>query len=203
MPQVNVLVQRGHASGCSDSVGDVESRVQMIQDSCCMQNGVNVCTEGGGPSRCDAACALAFIPYYVHCIEQTSHGVLLPPTGGDVRVFSLLYGQCTERLAANETSILLSLVRDRDDEPTCTIDTASILTLSEAKAGPPPCETDVSRMCEIVIASGTFTCADNFCAVCDQPHSCDHTCELPCGDGGGGEPPPPPTMCERDESQMC
>ena len=201
--QVDILVQRGQAAGCSDSVGDLQTKVQTIQDSCCVQNGANVCTDGGGPDRCNAACALAFIPYYVQCVEAPTHGVVLPSASaaGDVRVFSLLFSQCTEHLAANETSILLSLVRDRDEEATCSIDTGSILTLSEAKAGPPPCETDVSRMCHIVITSGTFTCADNFCAVCDQPHSCDNTCQFPCGDGNG--PPPPPAVCQSDTSQMC
>ena len=38
-----------------------------------------------------------------------------------------LFSQCTEHLPANETSILLSLVRDRDAEPSCRIDTDSIL----------------------------------------------------------------------------
>ena len=146
--QVDILVQRGQAAGCPDSVGDLQTKVQTIQDSCCVQNGANVCTDGGGPDRCNAACALAFIPYYVQCVEAPTHGVVLPSASaaGDVRVFSLLFSQCTEHLAANETSILLSLVRDRDEEATCSIDTGSILTLSEAKAGPPPCETDVSRM---------------------------------------------------------
>eukprot|EP01052_Picozoa_sp_SAG31_P007097 SAG31_NODE_334_length_17513_cov_10.799989_5_plen_1508_part_00 len=196
--QVDVLLQRGNAAQCSDDVGGTESRVQMIQESCCEQNGANVCVGGGGPSRCDAACTLAFIPYYTHCIQsRDSHGIVLPATT-DVHVFALLYTQCREHLPANETSVLLSLVHDRESEPTCTIDTSSILTLGEAKAGPPPCETDYSSICEVVISSGLNTCEDNFCAFCDQAHSCDHTCHLPCGDGAAPEP-----ACESDRSHMC
>ena len=131
----------------------------MIQTECCNQNGNNVCTEGGGPDFCDASCALAFIPYYVDCIEQSTAGVLAPGSSSspeDVRVFALLFLQCTQHMPANETGVLLSLVKDRDEEPTCTIDTSSILTLSQAKTGPPPCESDTSEMCEILITSGTL-----------------------------------------------
>ena len=122
--QVNTLVQRGHAAGCSASVGDVQTRVATIQDTCCTENGANICTAGGGPRSCDAACALAFIPYFAQCIEQTTaSGGAGHSSTEDVRVFTLLFSQCTEHLPANETSVLLSLVRDRDAEPSCRIDT--------------------------------------------------------------------------------
>eukprot|EP01052_Picozoa_sp_SAG31_P039421 SAG31_NODE_5466_length_2523_cov_1.370875_1_plen_483_part_10 len=164
-----------------------------------MQNGANVCATGGAPDRCDASCALAFIPYYTHCIEQAPHAQPGPvSTQGDLQVFSDLFSQCTEHLPANETSILLSIVMDRDDEPTCSIDTDSIKTLTEAKMGPPSCETDSSEMCSVLIQTGTYTCAESFCLVCDQAHTCDHTCELPCG-----HPSSPPAVCDDDASDMC
>ena len=145
-----------------------QSRVQTIQDDCCSQNGVNVCTAGGAPDRCDAACALAFIPYYTECIEQVAGGSGGQSSAGDMRVFAELSEQCTAHLPAEETAILLSLVREKDENSLCTIDTDSILTLSEAKAGPPPCESDTSGLCEVFISSGTFTCDDTFCALCSQ-----------------------------------
>ena len=203
--QVNTLVQRGHAAGCAASVGNVQTRVGMIQDTCCTQNGENACTSGGGPSQCDAACALAFIPYYVQCIEQTtaSSGAGVGTSPEDVRVFTTMFSQCTEHLPANETSILLSLVRDRDIEPSCRIDTDSILTLSEAKSGPPPCEADSSTMCDRLISSGTFTCESSFCLLCDQAHNCDFSCSLPCSSGDATGSPAPSPVCERDSSNMC
>ena len=131
-----------------------QSRVQTIQDDCCSQNGVNVCTAGGAPDRCDAACALAFIPYYTQCIEQVAVGSGGQSSAGGMRVFAELSEQCTAHLPAEETAILLSLVHEKDENSLCTIDTDSILTLSEAKAGPPPCESDTSGLCEVFISSG-------------------------------------------------
>ena len=115
---------------------------------------MNVCTAGGAPDRCDAACALAFIPYYTQCIEQVAGGSGGQSSAGDMRVFAELSEQCTAHLPAEETAILLSLVREKDENSLCTIDTDSILTLSEAKAGPPPCESDTSGLCEAFISSG-------------------------------------------------
>ena len=60
--QIEVLLERGNQAGCSDRVRGLESRVDLVADECCIQEGVNVCVAGNAPSSCDAACALAFIP---------------------------------------------------------------------------------------------------------------------------------------------
>ena len=49
------------ASGtCSSNEAELQVRVDDIQNSCCVQNGVNVCTEGV-PWTCDAQCAVPFM----------------------------------------------------------------------------------------------------------------------------------------------
>ena len=39
---------------------ELQARVEDIQNSCCVQNGINVCTEGV-PWTCDAQCAVPFM----------------------------------------------------------------------------------------------------------------------------------------------
>ena len=45
---------------CSNNEAELQARVNDIQNSCCVQNGVNVCTEGV-PWTCDAQCAVPFM----------------------------------------------------------------------------------------------------------------------------------------------
>ena len=45
---------------CSTSEAELQTRVEDIQNSCCVQNGVNVCTSGV-PWTCDAQCAVPFM----------------------------------------------------------------------------------------------------------------------------------------------
>ena len=44
---------------CSNNEAELQARVQDIQNSCCVQEGVNVCTDGV-PWTCDAQCAIPF-----------------------------------------------------------------------------------------------------------------------------------------------
>ena len=44
---------------CSNNAAELQARVQDIQNSCCVQEGVNVCTDGI-PWTCDAQCAIPF-----------------------------------------------------------------------------------------------------------------------------------------------
>ena len=153
--QIDLLVERGNQAGCSDRVQGLEARVDLIADECCIQEGVNVCVAGNAPSSCDAACALAFIPYYVECIETRGPG----PASGDLRVYAELETQCSDHLLDNETAILMAMVAARDANPECSIDTGSILSAHDAKVGPPPCEIDeIGSLCETFIASGSLTC---------------------------------------------
>eukprot|EP01052_Picozoa_sp_SAG31_P007536 SAG31_NODE_359_length_17032_cov_11.017894_20_plen_242_part_00 len=175
--QIQVLLERGRQAGCADRVQGLETRVDLVTDECCVQEGRNNCVGGNAPTTCDAACALAFIPYFVECVEKRGPG----PASGDLRVFAELEDQCSNHLKLNETAILLAMVTDRDDNPQCSIDTESILSAHDAKVGPPPCDTDtMGSVCEMFISSGTFSCEEDFCHLCEQAHACDQTCELPC-----------------------
>eukprot|EP01052_Picozoa_sp_SAG31_P013875 SAG31_NODE_846_length_11539_cov_70.858392_9_plen_307_part_00 len=181
--QIEILLERGQQAGCADRVQGLETRVDLVTDECCIQEGRNICVGGNAPSTCDAACALAFIPYYVECVEKRGPG----PASGDLRVFSELEDQCSNHLKLNESGVLLAMVTERDDNPECSIDTDSILSAHAAKVGPPPCDTDtMGSLCETFISAGDFTCEDDFCHLCTQAHACDHTCELPCEQADGG-----------------
>ena len=45
---------------CSNNEAELQARVEDIQNSCCVQEGVNVCTDGI-PWTCDAECAVPFM----------------------------------------------------------------------------------------------------------------------------------------------
>ena len=140
---VTILEERGNAAGCSERVGGLESRIELIGDACCMQGGKNVCSAGSNPAACKSAlihlapcaydgsgnlicvsfvkfewgrsafypwlavagdieCAVAFIPYYTECVENSPASV-----GGDLRMFEQLEIECTENLPMNGTATLV------------------------------------------------------------------------------------------------
>eukprot|EP01050_Picozoa_sp_SAG11_P014079 SAG11_NODE_1699_length_4427_cov_3.213262_1_plen_769_part_00 len=193
--QVHTLSMLGEAAGCAEDVGGLDERIQLISEECCSQGGRNVCVNGS-PESCDSACALAFVPYFVQCIESAEGPSFVAE--GDLSAYDDLSTQCEDFMPANETAMLLTMVGALDMDPLCTIDTGSILTQHEAKAGEPACLTDASGVCEILIASGSLTCKTDFCPLCAQPHTCDHTCGIPCGDSAE-----PAEACETDLSPLC
>eukprot|EP01050_Picozoa_sp_SAG11_P018611 SAG11_NODE_2843_length_2915_cov_1.455966_3_plen_220_part_00 len=200
--QVDVLVQRAEAAACFDTDEELHERIQMIGDECCSQSGENVCINGGSPSSCNAACSLAFTPYYVDCIASapiTGHQVI-GTSYESLRVYENLDRMCSEQMSPNQTAVLLSMVRDLDMDPACEVDTSSILTQHDAKAGPPPCETDASEMCTIMISSGQLSCKDDFCPLCTQPHTCDNTCQMPCAESSQ---PVDIEICATDATPLC
>eukprot|EP01050_Picozoa_sp_SAG11_P015734 SAG11_NODE_2074_length_3858_cov_4.261772_1_plen_772_part_00 len=48
------------------------------------------------------------------------------------------------------------------------------------------CENDAYPICARAIAAGIQTCDATFCPTCLEAHSCDATCQFPCGADGGG-----------------
>jgi hypothetical protein len=62
---------------------------------------------------------------------------------------------------------------------------SSIISRAEAKKRKikPSCEVDAFPVCESFIAGGLKSCKADYCEICPEAHSCDHTCDLPCAGG--------------------
>jgi hypothetical protein len=61
--QTLVLYERASSAGScvtpSDDVSSaLQSRVDTVNQACCEEDGVNICTSGGPPTTCDAVCTL-------------------------------------------------------------------------------------------------------------------------------------------------
>eukprot|EP01050_Picozoa_sp_SAG11_P027456 SAG11_NODE_6963_length_1218_cov_1.490617_1_plen_276_part_00 len=152
--QTLVLANRagGDAAVC---IGELlQQRVANINSACCELNGANICT-GGAPDRCDAECAMVFVPYFDQCIDGRSAAdpAMLP--------FVQLHDSCT-LMPPEEVQLLYNDIILKIMEPACTIDTATIRSLHDSKAGPPPCDTDTiaSSLCRQMLASSVSTCKD-------------------------------------------
>jgi hypothetical protein len=196
--QTAILIERGETAGCADSVGGLPARVEDISNECCIVAGENVCAAGYGPDLCNIQCAMAIIPYFYECVDNTGPGT--GSNAGDIRVYADLKTKCTEEMPDEERAKLLALVHDMDDDEACDLDTHSILTLHDAKEGPPSCETDTSDLCPVLVSSGQYTCKADLCPACStQAHVCDHTCEFPCGSAA----PAPAPACDTDSSDLC
>eukprot|EP01050_Picozoa_sp_SAG11_P012170 SAG11_NODE_1337_length_5172_cov_2.438399_1_plen_274_part_00 len=161
--QVDTLNMLGEAAGCAGDVGGLHERIQLIGEECCTQGGRNVCVNGS-PESCDSACALAFYPYFVECIESAQGPSFV--ASGDLSAYDDLSTECEDFMPPDETAALLPMAGAIDIDPLCTIDTDSILTQHKAKAGEPACLTDASGVCDILIASGSVTCKTDLCPLC-------------------------------------
>ena len=53
---------------CISGPDELQARLADIQESCCVQEGTNVCREGT-PWACDAECAVPFMTFFSNCIE--------------------------------------------------------------------------------------------------------------------------------------
>jgi hypothetical protein len=60
-----------------------------------------------------------------------------------------------------------------------------IISRAEAKKRKiqPACEADAFPVCDSFIAGGLKSCKVDYCEICPEAHSCDHTCDLPCAGG--------------------
>ena len=170
------LYEHGRASNaCAHS--NLDSQVAAINSACCEQGEEYVCGDGP-PAECDAECAFAFIPFWMNCIvtDEELHDI------SDVREFQQLHQICAAHMMQDaEISLLYNDVVALAENPACLIDTSQIISVSQAKAPEPTCETDqvATAVCEQFIAAGTLSCADDMCVLCGQRHTCDHTCGFP------------------------
>jgi hypothetical protein len=178
--QTEILLARagGDAELCNGDA--LEKRVAAINSACCEEGGVNVCAEGT-PNQCDTECATTFIPYYEQCLDGRS------VTGVGMQPFVKMHLECGEQLPPAEVALLYDDVVSKIDNPACTIDTSGIVTMTEAKAGPPVCETDAfgTVLCARMIETHQASCKADFCTFCEQAHSCDNTCGQPCAEDAG------------------
>ena len=167
--------------GDSASGSGLISRVDAVNDACCEQNGHNVCTQGE-PEVCDAECAAEFLPYWHQCLDRVS------TLGGEMRPFNTLHEACTDGLPQVEVMALYRDVTEMEDSPECTINTSAVVSMTEAKqnARLPTCETDTFSACTEFIAAGLKTCEADFCELCAEAHTCDHSCDLPCAESPAG-----------------
>eukprot|EP01052_Picozoa_sp_SAG31_P011857 SAG31_NODE_682_length_12841_cov_13.637655_2_plen_744_part_00 len=182
--QTLVLYEHGVAGhSCTDGGSSVDpalqTRVDAVNSACCEQRGRNVCTNGV-PQTCDAECAAEFLPFWHLCLDQRRGAI-----GGDMHVFTVLYTACTDGLPQEESMLLYRDVTAMDDSPECVLDSSLLLSRSVAKRRQvrPTCETDAFPVCENFIASGLKACESDYCELCPEAHTCDHTCGLPCAGG--------------------
>ena len=178
--QTLVLFQNAASTGLCDSGSGLISRVDAVNGACCEQNGHNVCT-GGEPAVCDAECAAEFLPYWHQCLDRAS------TLGGEMHPFNTLHSACTDGLPQAEVMALYRDVTEMEDSPECTIDTSNVVPMTEAKQNAilPTCETDTFSACAEFIANGLKTCEGDFCELCSEAHTCDHSCGLPCAEATG------------------
>eukprot|EP01052_Picozoa_sp_SAG31_P025668 SAG31_NODE_2264_length_6057_cov_6.828634_2_plen_781_part_00 len=164
----------------SGSTNDaLQSRVDAINQACCEQQGVNTCV-GGAPQVCDAECAMEFLPYWHDCLSLRTRA------GDAMQQFTLLFTACTDDLSESEVMELYRDVTVLDDARECFINTSMILSRTEAKqaATRPPCDHNAfGAVCDGMISSGFKSCAEDYCELCPEAHSCDGACQFPCGPG--------------------
>ena len=107
-----------------------------------------------------------------------------------MHVFTVLYTACTTGLPPAESLLLYRDVTELDDSPECLLDTSLILSRAVAKRRNvrPTCGADAFPVCANFIAAGAKSCDEDYCELCPEAHTCDHTCGLPCAGGIGGPP---------------
>jgi hypothetical protein len=124
--------------------------------------------------------------------------------GEDLAGFAALYETC-KTLPPSEGRLLMREVNNLINDPWCSINTTSIISIDQANA---PCAVDESGFCARTIESGLYTCGEDYCSTCPQSHACDHSCSLPCvgqvgGPALGVAAEPEIHVCETDSSRMC
>ena len=182
------------ASGvCSNDPASLQARVEDIQTSCCVQNGVNVCPDGV-PWTCDATCAVPFMTFFNDCIAP---GVMAV---ADLDGYRALYESC-QALDPAEKGTLISNLESLVADAACRVDTSAITSAGANDGGLPTSATeactDDDAELQKVFGDG-FTCvsaaASAMCALvtANSPLAC--TCSCP-PDGSG-------TVCHNDDAGL-
>jgi hypothetical protein len=99
--QTQRLYQHAVDSSSCDAGAD---EVELLNDSCCEQDGKYLCAEGT-PSACDAQCAGVFIPYWMHCIVADEAADV-----SDIREFQAMHQACSKELPEKELDHLYGQV---------------------------------------------------------------------------------------------
>ena len=168
---------------CSSDDTSLQTRVQDIQQSCCVQNGQNVCLDGV-PWSCNALCAVPFMTFFNSCIEPGVMGV------DDLTAYRSLYESC-QNLDPTEKGRLVSNLESLVEDETCQVDTSTITSAGATDGGLPMSATedclDDDEELQKVFGDG-FTCisasASAMCVLvtANAPLAC--TCSCP-PDGTG------------------
>ena len=178
---------------CSSDATSLQARVEDIQQSCCVQEGQNVCLDGV-PWTCNALCAVPFMTFFSSCIEPGVMGV------DDLAAYRTLYESC-QNLDPAQKGILVSDLESLVEDETCRVDTSAITSAGAADGGLPNSATqeclDDDAELQKVFGDG-FTCvsaaASAMCGVvtANAPLAC--TCSCP-PDGTG-------PVCHNDDAGL-
>ena len=173
---------------------DLQTRVTDIQQSCCVQDGINVCVDGT-PWACNAECAVPFMTFFTECIEAGVMNV------ADLTSYRTLYKSCTA-LDSTEMGVLIGTLDSLVSDPACFVNT-SVITSFGANDGGLPRSADgrcVDDDAGVAAAFGdpAFTCAEavatSMCAVvvANAPGACSCACPT---DGSG-------PVCHNDDEGL-